>query len=411
MNQQRSADGEFFELRAWLLYSAAATVATIAIILANPYTGMAQAIAAAAIVLALFGLFWLLTRGGRVHDDSLRAIVYCVVASAGYLVALSLNDWVNVALFVLSPQFFLLLSMLPAAAAIVLVNAGGVVVRWAIGDISPVSIVDVSSMTLLVIAFSIFFGHRIAAVSKQSAERGRLIRRLQEQQKEIAELSEQQGAAAERERIAREMHDTLAQGFTSIVTLGHAVQGELAGDPAAARRHVELMTETAQENLQESRRIIAALAPGRLSGSPLPEALERVVARFAEETGVSAGFVVDGTARPAPPAVDVVALRVLQESLSNVRKHAGARTVDVELAYPPHAVRLRVTDDGRGFDRDAPRHGYGLDGMAARVREAGGAFALDSAPGAGTTLVVELPAGGASPASALPTTPDPEVRA
>lgn len=406
MHQQRSADGEFLEFRAWLLYSAAATVATVAIILANPYTGFDMAVVAAAIVLVLFGFFWLLIRRGPVRDDSARAIVYCVVASAGYLVALCLNDWVNVALFVLSPQFFLLLSMLPAAAAIVLVNAGGVAVRWAIGDIGPASIVDVASMSLLVIAFSIFFGHRIAAVSKQSAERGRLIRRLQEQQKEIAELSEQQGAAAERERLAREMHDTLAQGFTSIVTLGHAVQGELAADPEAARRHVELMTETAQENLQESRRIIAAMTPGRLNGSPLPEALERVVARFREETGVAAGFVVDGAARPAPPAVDVVALRVLQESLSNVRKHADARTVDVELAYPPGAVRLRVADDGRGFDRDAPRDGYGLDGMAARVREAGGTFALDSAPGEGTVVAVELPA----TAAELPA-PETETRA
>lgn len=392
MRQQRSTDSEFLEFRAWFVYSAAATVATVVIILANPYTGVAQAIVSAAIVLALLPLFWLRVRRGSVPDDSAWSIAYCVVAIVGYLVALSLNDWTNVALFVLSPQFFLLLSLLPAAIAITLVNAGGVVVRWAIGDIAPASLVDVAGMTLLVIAFSIFFGHRIAAVSKQSAERGRLIDRLRQQQKEIARLSEQQGAAAERERIAREMHDTLAQGFTSIVTLGHAVQGELDADPVAARRHVELMTETAQENLQESRRIIAAMSPGRLNGSPLPEVLERVVVRFAEESGVAAGFLVEGEARSAPPAIDVVALRVLQESLTNVRKHAAARSVDVELAYLPDAVRLRVTDDGDGFDGAAPRSGYGLDGMAARVREAGGVFVVDSAPGAGTGITVELPA-------------------
>ncbi|UAJ79397.1 sensor histidine kinase [Leifsonia sp. ZF2019] len=390
--QQQRRDGQFFELRAWIAYSAAATVATVVIILANPYTGFARSVASAAIILILFPLFWLVVRLRRDGDDGPWDVGYCLLAAAGYLVALSMNDWANVALFVLSPQFFLLLSMVPASIAITVVNAGGVLVRWAIGDLPGDSIVDAGAMTLLVIAFSIFFGHRIAAVSKQSAERGRLIDRLRQQQKEIAELSEQQGAASERERIAREMHDTLAQGFTSIVTLGHAVQGELDADPAAARRHVELMTETAQENLQESRRIIAAMTPGRLSGSALPEALERVVARFAEETGVGAGFVVDGDARPAPPAVDVVALRVLQESLSNVRKHAAARTVDVELAYLPDALRLRVTDDGRGFDRHTPRDGYGLDGMAARVREAGGAFSVESSPGAGTGITVELPA-------------------
>lgn len=391
MHPQRSTDSEFLEFRGWLVYSAAATVATVVVIVANPYTGPIPSIVSAAIALALLPLFWWRVRRGPVPDDSPWSIVYVVVASAGYLVALSLNDWANVALFILSPQFFLLLSLVPAAVGIVLVNAGGVVVRWAIGDIAAGSLVDVAGITLLITVFSIFFGYRVAAVSRQSAERGRLIDRLRQQQTEIAQLSEQQGAAAERERIAREMHDTLAQGFTSIVTLGHAVQGELDTDPAAARRHVELMTETAQENLQESRRIIAAMTPGRLNGSPLPEVLERVVARFAEESGVAAAFVVDGFARPAPPAVDVVALRLLQESLSNVRKHAAARTVDVELAYLPGAVRLRVTDDGRGFDRDAPRGGYGLDGMAARVREAGGRFAVASTPGAGTVITAELP--------------------
>ena len=288
MQQQRSTDSEFLEFRAWLVYSAAATVATVVIILANPYTGLVKSIASAAIVLALLPLFWSVVRRGSVPDDSPRSIVYCLVATAAYLVALSLSDWANVALFVLSPQFFLLLSFYPAAIAIVLVNAGGVVVRWAIGDIPPVSIVDVSGMTLLLIAFSIFFGHRVAAVSKQSAERGRLIDRLRQQQNEIAQLPEQQGAAAERERIAREMHDTLAQGFTSIVTLGHAVQGELDADP------------------------------------------------------------------------------------------------------------------------DAPRGGYGLDGMAARVREAGGRFTVESTPGLGTGITAELPAPAVTapdPAASAPTAP------
>ena len=251
---------------------------------------------------------------------------------------------------------------------------------------------------MLIIAVSVYFSNRITAVTKQSRERGLLIDRLREQQREIAQLSEQQGAAAERERIAREMHDTLAQGFTSIVTLGHAVQGELDTDPATARRHVELMTETAQENLQESRRIIAALTPGRLEESTLEQALGRVAGRFEEETGVPVAFTVSGEPHPAPPAVEVVALRVFQEALANVRKHAGARSVDVVLAYAAGAVTLDVSDDGHGFDAAAPREGYGLDGMQARVREAGGTFELTTTPGDGTRLRAVLPA----PTSAAP---------
>lgn len=151
------------------------------------------------------------------------------------------------------------------------------------------------------------------------------------------------------------------------------------------------MTETAQENLQESRRIIAAMTPGRLAEATLGQALGRVARRFEEETGVPVAFRIEGEARQAPPAVEVVALRVLQEALANVRKHAAASEVEAELAYRADAVALTVHDDGRGFDPSAPRDGFGLDGMQARVREAGGEFELTTAPGDGTRLRVVLP--------------------
>lgn len=379
----------------WIGYSAAATLASVVLILANPFTGWPRTIASAALVLALFPIYWFLARPSRagVRANTWKAWAYVVIATAVYFVAYGLNNWANIALFIVSPQFFLVLSAVPAAVAIVVINFGGVLVRWLVGDLEPGDVAGTVGLTVLVIAVSVYFSNRITAVTKESRERGILIQRLREQQREIAELSEQQGAAAERERIAREMHDTLAQGFTSIVTLGHAVQGELDADPATARRHVELITETAQENLQESRRIIAALTPGRLAESTLEQALGRVAARFEDETGVPVAFGVSGDPRPAPPAVEVVALRVFQESLANVRKHAEAREVDATLAYEPDAVRLTVRDDGAGFDADAPRDGYGIDGMQARVREAGGGFELTTAPGEGTQLSVLLPTG------------------
>lgn len=378
----------------WIGYSAAATLASVLLILANPITGWPRTIASAVLVLALFPVYWFLARPSRagVRSDSWRAWLYVGIATAVYFVAYGLNNWANIALFIVSPQFFLVLSAVPAAVAIVVINLGGVFVRWLVGDLEPGDVAGTLGLTVLVIAVSVYFSNRITAVTKESRERGLLIQRLREQQREIAELSEQQGAAAERERIAREMHDTLAQGFTSIVTLGHAVQGELDSDPATARRHIELMTDTAQENLRESRRIIAALTPGRLAESTLEQALGRVAGRFEEEAGVPVAFGVTGDPRPAPPAVEVVALRVFQEALANVRKHAAAGSVDASLAYEPDALVLTVHDDGRGFDASAPRDGYGLDGMQARVREAGGTFALTTAFGEGTLLTVRLPA-------------------
>ncbi|GAB3583688.1 sensor histidine kinase [Leifsonia lichenia] len=383
----------------WLWFSGVATAATVVMILANPAGGFASAALAAAIVLALAPVYWFLARPSLagLRSDSPRAWAYVAIAIVAYLIALGLNDWTNVALFVLSPQFFLLLRPWFAGAAIVALNAGGLLVRVGLGQVAPSDLVELIGWTVLIIAVSIYFSNRMTTVTQQSEARAALIEQLREQQTEIAALSGQQGAAAERERIAREMHDTLAQGFTSIVTLGHAVQGELSTDPDAARRHVELITETAQENLQESRRIIAAMTPGRLSEGSLAQAVERVTRRFADETGVDARFSSTGTPRPAPPTAEVVVLRVAQEALANVRKHAAAANVSVELAYidsgdHPAAISLAVSDDGRGFDGDAPRVGYGIDGMASRVREVGGAFELDAHPGAGTTVRVTVPA-------------------
>ena len=385
--------------RDWIVYSAVATVVSVLLILANPYPGFARTALSAAIVFALFPLYWLLARPvlAGVRGNTVRAWCYVVIAIVAYLVALGLNETANVALFVISPQIFLLLGALPAALSIVVVNVAGMVLRLVRDTLGPSDLLQLLALTILIIVMSIWFSNRIISITRESSERGLLIDRLREQQREIAELSERQGAATERERIAREMHDTLAQGFTSIVTLGHAAQAELETDPTAARRHVRLMTETAQENLQESRRIIAALTPVRLESSSLDQALQRVTARFVEETGVHAAFDTDGEPRTAPPAVEVVALRVLQEALANVRKHARATEVSVRLAFRPAELVLTVADDGGGFDPDAPRDGYGLDGMAARVSEVGGRFELRSRTGTGTTLTAALPA--ASPAS------------
>jgi signal transduction histidine kinase len=188
------------------------------------------------------------------------------------------------------------------------------------------------------------------------------------------------------------MHDTLAQGFASIVALGNAAQTELDADPASARRHLALITATAAENLGESRRIIAALAPGRLAGSSLTEAIRRTVDAFAAESGVDAELAVAGATRALPAAVDVVLLRVAQEALTNVRRHARAGRAEVRLAFDAAGVVLEVVDDGAGFDPvPAGTGSFGLAGMADRVAEVGGDLAVDARSGAGTRLTVRIP--------------------
>jgi signal transduction histidine kinase len=154
-----------------------------------------------------------------------------------------------------------------------------------------------------------------------------------------------------------------------------------------------MITRTATDNLAESRRIIRALSPARLDGATLPEAVERIVAAFAEETETPARVVIEGDALAATPHAEVVVLRVVQESLANVRKHAHARSVEVRLSYAGDSVEIGVHDDGVGFVPDDPAEGFGLTGMRSRVADAGGDLDVRSAPDAGTTITALVPLG------------------
>jgi signal transduction histidine kinase len=169
-----------------------------------------------------------------------------------------------------------------------------------------------------------------------------------------------------------------------------AAQAELGTDgshPDAAR-HLDLAARTARENLAEARALVADLAPAQLDGGTLPDALRRL----SQAPGVDAVFDLSGTPRPLPMAIEVVLLRVCQEALANVRKHARARSVAVRLGYDPDAVRLEISDDGAGFDPARVSGGFGLRGMRARVAEAGGTLSVCSSPGSGTRVSAMVPA-------------------
>ncbi|CAM3781851.1 sensor histidine kinase [Kibdelosporangium persicum] len=238
--------------------------------------------------------------------------------------------------------------------------------------------------------FSVMIGIWIDKVVRQSTERGELIKQLEASQAEVARLSREAGVAGERERLAGEIHDTLAQGFTSIVTLVQAAESELGRDETQVRKHLALALRTARENLSESRALVAALAPAELAESSVLDAIRRQAAKLTEETGVSAEVAVQGERRPLATGIDVVLLRTVQESLSNVRKHADARSVEIVLSYQESSVVLLVTDDGKGFDPAAVTSGFGLRGMRSRIEHVGGALSVTSSTGSGTTVELEV---------------------
>jgi signal transduction histidine kinase len=203
----------------------------------------------------------------------------------------------------------------------------------------------------------------------------------------------------ERQRLAREIHDTLAQGFTSIVMHLEAAEGALSGEWPAVQQHLDQARRTARESLVQARRLVWALRPAILERTSLPTAVERVVAQWMADTGIAAQAVITGTATPLPPAAEIALLRTVQEALTNVRRHARASEVAVTLSYMSDLVVLDVQDDGVGFDPaeiQAPSAagiagGFGLAAMRERVEQLGGTLLIESAPGEGTTLVVEIP--------------------
>jgi len=217
---------------------------------------------------------------------------------------------------------------------------------------------------------------------------------------EARKTGRQAGVLRERQRMAHEIHDTLAQGFTSIVMNLEAAEGVIPSNLDRAQHHLDQARLTARESLTEARRLVWALRPEPLEGASLPEALGRLAERWSEESGISAGVSTTGTPCPLPSEVEVMLFRVAQEALNNARKHArGASRVALTLSYMGETVALDVRDDGEGFDpareagrvRDRESGGFGLKGMRERVEGVGGLLSVESAPGEGSTLTVELP--------------------
>ena len=241
-------------------------------------------------------------------------------------------------------------------------------------------------------AFTVLVGTNMGRIITQSGERAELIAQLEATRAELAAVSRQAGIMAERQRLAGEIHDTLAQGFSSILMLVQAAETQLDLSPATARRQLGLAAQTARENLAEARTLVGGLASAQLQAGTLEDALRRITERASAELGLQATFATDGTSRRLPAATEVVLLRTGQEALANVRKHAAAHNVTVRLCYASDRVRLEVTDDGAGFDPAVVNGGYGLRGMRARVGEAGGTIAVRSAPAEGTSVQVEVPA-------------------
>ncbi|MGH3263809.1 MAG: sensor histidine kinase, partial [Trebonia sp.] len=187
---------------------------------------------------------------------------------------------------------------------------------------------------------------------RESERRRMLIEELTAARGELAAAEHAAGVVAERERLAMEIHDTIAQGLSSIHLLLRAAERTLPEQPEKAARHVRHARTTAQENLAEARRFVRALTPPGLDGGSLPGALERICVRTAEQSGLCVKFRLRGTPAVTPTASNAALLRIAQSALANIVRHAEASTATLTLSYQADRLALEVADDGKGFDPD-----------------------------------------------------------
>lgn len=216
----------------------------------------------------------------------------------------------------------------------------------------------------------------------------------------LVDRAKRDGVVRERQRLSHEIHDTLAQGFTSIVMNLEAAEGTLPSEPETAHQYIDQARSIARESLAEARRLMWALRPDTPERSSLHDTLARLAESWAERSSVDASAVVTGAPHSLTPEIEVTLLRVAQEALNNCRKYAQASQVMITLSYMKNLVTLNVQDDGVGFDPDQLRTsepgaqstgGFGLVGMRERVEQLRGTLLLESAPGEGSTLMVAIP--------------------
>ncbi|TCO36061.1 signal transduction histidine kinase [Kribbella steppae] len=233
------------------------------------------------------------------------------------------------------------------------------------------------------------------ALERDAQARQALLDDLHAAQGDLADAQHQAGVLAERGRLSREIHDSVAQGLSSINLLLQAAEREWDDRPVAAREHAAQAAATARDGLDEVRRVVRDLAPAELAagGPALPDALRQTCERLAAHSGVDVQVQVHGTPLALGPEVETALLRTARGALANVLEHAAASTAVVTLTYQPDAVVLDVRDDGRGLGAGSsdPDRGRGLAGIRDRLQALGGTLVLESEPGEGTALAASIP--------------------
>ena len=342
--------------QAWLVHLwhglLGATLAMPTVIaLADPGLTVATKITVVVGVAAVVLAHWLvLARHPQWWEQRIGLLAaYWALICALMAVLASLHGSFTIALYGLYPWMFMTLGwwgMVPIVGLTALM--GWALGGWGSSQSMVTNLLATAGLAALVAVF-------VNAIGRQSEQRREALAALAATRAELAEASRHSGVLAERERLARELHDTVAQGFISVVTQLESAEQALDGDhPGAAdqaRERLRTARETARGSLDELRRSVRALRPDLLESASLPQALTELVRRWSEEVGIDAELRQTGDPVPLHPDAELALLRIAQEALTNVRRHARASRVVVTLSFLDDVVTLDVDDDGIGFAR------------------------------------------------------------
>lgn len=230
----------------------------------------------------------------------------------------------------------------------------------------------------------------------ENERRANLLMSLAAAQEQLSAIQRQAGTLAERERLAGEIHDTIAQSLASIVLLLRSVTAQAAPLPGAARKQLDTAAGAARTALEDTRRLVRALHPADLAGQSLTDALRRL-ADDTTQVGITTDLAVDGEPYELPAPIAVALLRTAQGAVGNIVAHAHATRARLTLTYQPGQLRLDIVDNGRGFDPDQPLRdpktgtGIGLAAMRHRLAAVAGTLTIESTPGGGTAIGASIP--------------------
>lgn len=315
----------------------------------------------------------------------LRSPVFLVYGLTGFFHASLLRPW---------PAAFLGIGVAGFIVHAHIVITESTPATWAI-------YLGIVTLQTVAVAAGLYGGHRIAEVAEERRETLERLERITRENKglhaQLVEQAREAGTLDERQRMAREIHDTIAQGLTGVIAQLEAAE-HAWGNDADVRRRLGSAEDLARDSLSEARRSVQAVRPGPLSDSRLPEALREVATRWSGLTDIPVLVSIAGQPRTLHPEIEVTLLRAAQEGLANVARHAAATQAGITLTFMDDSVALDVRDDGAGFEAtQADKEGsFGLTAMQQRVRNINGEFTIESAPGEGTAIAVRVPTMGSA---------------